>query len=92
MSNSQQMFNAGATKGHAQAKTDEWTQSAKDTANAARDKTADIAQSTADTAHQKHEEASGFIQQTGEQVMNMAQGAVDSVKNTLGVGDHSHKK
>lgn len=28
--------------------------------------------------------------QTGEQVKNMAQGAVESVKNTLGMGDHKN--
>ncbi|OVA02271.1 hypothetical protein BVC80_9099g66 [Macleaya cordata] len=63
MSNSQQMFNAGETKGHAQAKTDQWVESAKDTANAARDKTTDAAQSTADTAQHKQEQAAGFLQQ-----------------------------
>ncbi|KAI3832266.1 hypothetical protein MKX03_011981 [Papaver bracteatum] len=90
---SNQSFNAGATKGHAQAKTQEWVESAKDTAQSARDKTADAAQSASDSAQQKREEASGFLQQTGEQVINMAQGAMDSVKSTLGVGDNNqHKK
>ncbi|KAI3927641.1 hypothetical protein MKW92_045048 [Papaver armeniacum] len=90
---SNQSFNAGATKGHAQAKTQEWVESAKGTAQSARDKTADAAQSASDSAQLKKEEASGFLQQTGEQVINMAQGAMDSVKGTLGVGDNNpHNK
>ncbi|WVY97284.1 hypothetical protein V8G54_029435 [Vigna mungo] len=36
-------------------------------------------------AEQNKEEAAGFLQQTGEQMKNMAQGAVDSVKHTLGM-------
>ena len=33
-----------------------------------------------------------FLFQTGEQVKSMAQGAIDGVKNTLGVGDNNTKK
>ncbi|KAI3983173.1 hypothetical protein MKX01_039664 [Papaver californicum] len=92
---SSQNFNAGQARGHAQAKTQEWVESAKDTAQSARDKTADATNATSDSCQQKKEEASGFLQQTGEQVMNMAHGAMEGVKNTLGVNDntsHSHKK
>ncbi|XP_077229025.1 late embryogenesis abundant protein (LEA) family protein [Tasmannia lanceolata] len=92
MSNSQQLYKGGKARGHAQEKTDEWIESAKGTANAAADKVADAAQSTQDNAQQKKDETAGFFQQTGEQMMNMAQGAVDSVKNTLGVGDQNTRK
>ena len=33
-----------------------------------------------------------FLLQTGERVENMAQGAVDSVKNTLGMAEKKWKK
>ncbi|KAI3835533.1 hypothetical protein MKW92_019081 [Papaver armeniacum] len=87
---SSQNFNAGQAKGHAQAKTQEWVESAKDTAQSARDKTADAANATSDSCQQKRKR-----HLTGEQVMNMAHGAMEGVKNTLGVNDntsHSHKK
>ncbi|ERN15862.1 hypothetical protein AMTRI_Chr07g76660 [Amborella trichopoda] len=92
MDHSQQLYKAGEARGHAQAKTDEWIQSAKDTANAAKDKTCDAAESARDSAQQSKDETSNFFAQTGEQMMNMAQGAVDSVKSTLGVGDQQPKK
>ncbi|KAK0608751.1 hypothetical protein LWI29_035371 [Acer saccharum] len=92
MSNMQQNFNAGQTKGNAQAKTEEWVESAQNTANAARDKASNAAQSTHDSALQGADQSAGFLQQTGEKVASMAQGAVDGVKNTLGMGDQtSHK-
>nr|DAD20110.1 TPA_asm: hypothetical protein HUJ06_021573 [Nelumbo nucifera] len=87
MADSTQMFRAGETHGHAQAKTEECIQSAKDTASTACDKTENAAQSTRDSAQQQD---SGFLQQTGEKIADMAQGAVDSVKNTLGIGDNSN--
>ncbi|KAG6420033.1 hypothetical protein SASPL_116547 [Salvia splendens] len=37
-------------------------------------------------AHRTQEEAS-FFEQTGEQFANLAQGAIDGVKNTLGYGE-----
>ena len=42
-----------------------------------------------DKARETKDQASGFIQQTGEQMKNMAQGAADAVKNTVGMGDNS---
>ncbi|TXG72464.1 hypothetical protein EZV62_001043 [Acer yangbiense] len=92
MSNMQQNFNAGQTKGNAQAKTEEWIESAQNTANAARDKASNAAQSTHDSTKQGVDQSAGFLQQTGEKVANMAQGAVDGVKNTLGMGDQSRHK
>ncbi|XP_043705579.1 late embryogenesis abundant protein 7-like [Telopea speciosissima] len=83
MASSQQQFRAG--EGHAM--TEDWLQSAKDTTTAARDNVANTAQNTMDSAQQKKDESANFFQQTGEQMMNMAHGAVDTVKNTLGVGD-----
>ncbi|KAF9609808.1 hypothetical protein IFM89_018662 [Coptis chinensis] len=85
---SQQTFRAGETQGQGR----RLDQSTKDTANAAQDKACNAAQSAKESGQQGQEHAAGFIQQTGEQVMNMAHGAMDSVKTTLGVGDHSHKK
>ncbi|EFH59773.1 hypothetical protein ARALYDRAFT_898993 [Arabidopsis lyrata subsp. lyrata] len=92
MSNLQQAYNAGQTKGQAhiwplQEKAEQWTESAKETAHSARDKTANAAQSTKESAQHGQQQASGFIQQTGESVKNMAQGAVDGVKNTLGINE-----
>ena len=77
---------------HEQAQTEEWIESAQNTANAARDKASNAAQSTNDSAQQGADQSTGFLQQTGEKMANMAQGAVDGVKNTLGMGDQtSHK-
>ncbi|MCL7037439.1 hypothetical protein MKW94_021098 [Papaver nudicaule] len=93
---SSQNFNAGQAKAmHRFAKAQEWVESAKDTTQSARDKTADADNATSDSCQQKKEEAAGFLQQTGEQVMNMAHGAMEGVKNTLGVNDntsHNHMK
>ncbi|KAK2993358.1 hypothetical protein RJ640_007625 [Escallonia rubra] len=80
-------FNAGQSRGGAQAKTEDWMESAKNTANAAHDKAADAANCTSGQAQQHKDESAGFLQQTGEQMVHMAQGAIDGVKNTLGVGD-----
>merc|ERR1712137_337245 len=85
MSNLQQNLQAAQNEG--QAKADEWAQSTKDTANAARDKTADATNSAKESAQQGKDSSAGFLNQTGGQMKNMAQGAVDNVKNTLGMGD-----
>ncbi|XP_059653976.1 late embryogenesis abundant protein 1-like [Cornus florida] len=82
-------YNAGQARGNAQAKTEEWVQSAQNTANSAQNATnraCDNVADSRDTAQQEREQNPGFLQQTGEQVMHMAQGAIDGVKNTLGVG------
>ncbi|WCJ32832.1 Isoleucine--tRNA ligase cytoplasmic [Euphorbia peplus] len=65
-------------------KASQFNETIQDKAEAARDKTADSAQ------HAK-EDPSGFLQQTGEQVKNAAQGAVDTVKNTLGMNEQTKK-
>ncbi|WVZ13775.1 hypothetical protein V8G54_011341 [Vigna mungo] len=49
------------------------------------DKANAAANTSGQTAEQDKEEAAGFLQQTREQMKNMAQGAVDSVKHTLGM-------
>ncbi|XP_043725792.1 late embryogenesis abundant protein 7-like [Telopea speciosissima] len=85
MDSSKQQFRAG--EGHAL--TEDWLQSAKDTTTGARDNVANAAQTTMDTAQQRQDETANFFQQTGEQMMNMAHGAVDTVKNTLGVADNN---
>ncbi|KAK1309246.1 hypothetical protein QJS10_CPA09g01941 [Acorus calamus] len=84
-----QQFKAGEARGRGAENANQMMESVKDKAQTARDKTCDAARSTHDSAQQGTEKATGFLQQTGEQVMNMAQGAVDSVKNTLGVGDNN---
>ncbi|KAL3507443.1 hypothetical protein ACH5RR_032825 [Cinchona calisaya] len=81
MSSAQNQFKAGQTHGKTQAKTEQWVESCKDSANTARENTAHAA-----------DQSAGFLQQTGEQVKSMAQGAIDGVKNTLGVGDNNNRK
>ncbi|XP_011073738.1 late embryogenesis abundant protein 1 [Sesamum indicum] len=85
MSSSQ--FNAGQTHGQTQAKAENWTESAKSTANAAHDKACDMAGDSQGQAQRSKEENAGLLQQTGEQMVNMAQGAIDGMKNTLGMND-----
>ncbi|KZV13940.1 late embryogenesis abundant protein 1-like [Dorcoceras hygrometricum] len=80
-------FNAGQARGQAQAKTEEWVESAKDTASKAHDKVCETAGQTQQQAQRSKDENANFLQQTGEQVVHMAQGAIDGVKNTLGMGD-----
>ncbi|KAK4406019.1 UNVERIFIED_CONTAM: Late embryogenesis abundant protein 1 [Sesamum angustifolium] len=70
-----------------QEKAEQWVDSAKDTMNQARDKASEAAENTQGQAQLRKEETAGFLQQTGEQVVNMAQGALDGVKNTLGMSD-----
>ncbi|KAK7290425.1 hypothetical protein RIF29_04843 [Crotalaria pallida] len=81
----QQSFNAGQTHGQTQAKAEDFIQSTKETASAAANRAHAAANTTGQTAQQNKEEAAGFLQQTGEQVKTMAQGAVDTVKHTLGM-------
>ena len=87
MSSMQQPFNAGQSQGQGQAKAEEWMQSTQETAHEARNATADAAQSAKESAQHGKNQSAGFLQQTGEQVMNMAHGAMDSVKNTLGMNE-----
>ncbi|KAI3920518.1 hypothetical protein MKX01_000857 [Papaver californicum] len=65
--------------------------SAKNTANTAGGHFANAAQATRDyvvgAAQPEKEETPGFLQQTGTTVMNTAQGAVETVKNTVGMSD-----
>ncbi|MCH4805160.1 hypothetical protein MLE29_10795 [Pasteurella multocida] len=81
MSSAQQNFNAGQTQERAEQR----MESAKNSASAALDKAHDAANTTGRESEQNKQEAAGFLQQTGEQVKNMAQGAMDSVKHTLGM-------
>ncbi|KAE9461826.1 hypothetical protein C3L33_06309, partial [Rhododendron williamsianum] len=61
---------------------------AQSTANKACDKAAD----SKEEAQQGKERSAGIMQQIGEQVMNMAQGAIDRVKNTLGINETTRVK
>ncbi|KAL8479756.1 hypothetical protein ACS0TY_026097 [Phlomoides rotata] len=80
-------FNAGHTHGQTQAKTEEWVESAKSTANKAHDKACEATGKSHEQAQRSKDENATFFQQTGEQMANMAQGAIDGVKNTLGMGE-----
>merc|ERR1711924_387471 len=92
MASAKQNYKSGQAHGQGQAKTEEWVQSTKDTANATKDKTASAAQSAQESAQHGKDQSAGFLQQTGEQVKNMAQNAVDSVKNTIGMAENNAKK
>ncbi|KAF4351589.1 late embryogenesis abundant protein 2-like [Cannabis sativa] len=103
------MSNMQETKAKAEAKAEEMSQCAKDTATEAKDRTVDAAHSatdsaietkdkTVDAAHSATDSATdsiqhgkdqsaGFLQQTGEQMKSMTQGAMETVKSTLGVSD-----
>ncbi|KAK7344550.1 hypothetical protein VNO77_14287 [Canavalia gladiata] len=85
MSSAQQNFSAGQAQGQTQIKAEDCIQSTKESACAAADKAQTAANTSGQTAQENKEEAAGFLQQTGEQVKTMAQGAVDSVKHTLGM-------
>ncbi|XP_024031295.1 late embryogenesis abundant protein 1 [Morus notabilis] len=87
MSSIQQEFNAGQNQAHTQAKTEELAQSIKDSANEAEERTAEAAQSASESAQQGKDQTAGFLQQTGEQLKNVAQEAVDTVKGTLGISE-----
>ncbi|CAN6464756.1 unnamed protein product [Victoria cruziana] len=91
MADSRQMFRAGQAKGQAEEKTEQWIDSAKDTAHAAGEKACEAAQSAADSAEHCQQQAPSFLQQTGEQIKNMAHGAAESVKQTLGMGEQTRK-
>ncbi|XP_034896243.1 uncharacterized protein [Populus alba] len=66
-------YSAGELTGQAQAKKDDFMNQCQEGLN----------QSTQDSSYTA--QASSFIHQTGEQVKNMAQGAAEAVKNTLGM-------
>nr|CAD1843425.1 unnamed protein product [Ananas comosus var. bracteatus] len=68
-------YKAGEAAGHAQIKKNEMM-----------DKASGVAQSCKESCQQGGEKAGGFMQQAGEQVMQMAQGAADTVKNAVGMG------
>uniref|UniRef100_A0A2P2IXM3 Uncharacterized protein n=1 Tax=Rhizophora mucronata TaxID=61149 RepID=A0A2P2IXM3_RHIMU len=86
MSDIQQNLDAGQTRGQTQAKAQQGTESVHD---AARNTTARGTQSGqhCGQAQQMRDENAGFIHQTGEQMKNTPQSAVDSAKNTLGMGN-----
>ncbi|GKG21132.1 hypothetical protein Tco_0383727, partial [Tanacetum coccineum] len=51
-----------------------------------KDKASDMARSTKETAEAGKDKTGGMMQKTGEAVKNMAAGATEAVKNTLGMG------
>ncbi|MCD7469627.1 hypothetical protein HAX54_008769 [Datura stramonium] len=70
-----------------QAKTEQIAESAKSTVHSMVEKVENATQNAHQSAQlNKEQNNPGFLQQTGEQVIHMAQGAVDGVKNTLGIG------
>ncbi|KAG7026133.1 hypothetical protein SDJN02_12632, partial [Cucurbita argyrosperma subsp. argyrosperma] len=87
MSSMQQSFNDDQTKSLTQARTEEWMEATQSTGNEPRDiLPTDSAQAQLSAHHDKQEPAT-FLQQTGEKMVHMAQDAVDTVKETLGMGD-----
>ncbi|VFQ92271.1 unnamed protein product [Cuscuta campestris] len=86
-------YTAGQSHGQTQAKAEQWAESAKGTANSAVDKAENATQNAQQSAQQRRAEEgeTGFLQQTGEQMISMAQGAIDGVKNTLGMGGDQKK-
>ncbi|XP_009777266.1 late embryogenesis abundant protein 1-like [Nicotiana tabacum] len=85
-------YNAGESHGQAQANTEQWVDSGKSIANSAVDKAENATQRASETAEQNKDQNSGFLQQTGEQMIHMAQGAIDGVKNTLGMGSDKKQR
>ncbi|CAN4095885.1 unnamed protein product [Withania somnifera] len=83
-------LNAGESHGQAQANTEQWIDSAKNKANSAVDQAENAAQRASESGQPNKDQNSGFLRQKGEQMMHVAQGAIDGVKNTLGIG--SEKK
>ncbi|XP_015075928.1 late embryogenesis abundant protein 1-like [Solanum pennellii] len=83
-------FNAGESHAQAEANTEQWVDSAKNVANSAVNKAENATQRASESAQQNNDKNAGFLQQKGEQMIHMAQGAIDGVKNTLGMG--SEKK
>lgn len=71
-------------------KTYETAQQAKEkaaqTAQEAREKTAETTESAKQKAQEGKDNSKGVMQQTGEKVMQMAESAKDTVKQTLGIG------
>ncbi|KAJ4771734.1 hypothetical protein LUZ62_064712 [Rhynchospora pubera] len=70
---------------HAKDKTAEATQAAKERAQEGTDKTGSYIGEKTEAAKQK---TGGILQQAGEQVKNVAVGAKEAVKNTLGMGEN----
>ncbi|KAI3854435.1 hypothetical protein MKW92_051755 [Papaver armeniacum] len=80
---------ANSTTNTAQQKKEETSGVLSDTAQKAREHVANAADSVSKAAKPEEEKtpAPGFLQQTGTAVVNTAQGAVEAVKNTIGMND-----
>ncbi|PWA97660.1 late embryogenesis abundant protein Dc3 [Artemisia annua] len=61
------------------------TENVKNTLGMGTPTTTKVARSTQDTAVAAKDKTGGVLQTTGDSVMNAAQGATESVKNTLGI-------
>merc|ERR1712202_54028 len=86
MASAKQNYKSGQAHGQGQAKTEEWVQSTKDTANTAKDRTASAAQSAKDRTASVAQSAQESAQHGKDQ------SAVDSVKNTIGMAENNAKK
>ncbi|KAJ4722842.1 Late embryogenesis abundant protein [Melia azedarach] len=74
-----------------QEKTEEWIDSIRGAANSAEESTNNSAgQSANESAQQGMDQSADVIQQSGEKVTNMAQGAAEDAKNTLGMGQSNN--
>ncbi|XP_057772376.1 late embryogenesis abundant protein 1 [Salvia miltiorrhiza] len=80
-------YNAGQNRAQAQSTTEQWVDSAKQTASQVHDQAHEAVGHSQGQTQQRKEENATFLQQTAESVANTAQGAIDGVKNTLGMGD-----
>lgn len=69
-----------------QVKKDESVDKASTASESTKESTVENAQNY---AYELKDQASAILQQTGEQVKNMAQGAAEAVKSTLGINDLS---
>ncbi|KAF2615538.1 hypothetical protein F2Q70_00010345 [Brassica cretica] len=67
MSNLQQSYNAGQTRGQAKEKVEQWTESAKEIVHSARDKTANAAHKT--TTTRKHRYSDDEYRRTGRRYL-----------------------
>ncbi|XP_030525405.1 late embryogenesis abundant protein 1-like [Rhodamnia argentea] len=79
-------YKAGDMIGQAQMKKEECVDQASNQYQAAMDR---LSGTTPNSGYDIKGQASNFLHQTGEQVKNMAQGAAEAVKSTLGMNNNA---
>ncbi|KAI3901829.1 hypothetical protein MKW92_047719 [Papaver armeniacum] len=78
---------SNTTPNTAQQKKEETSGVLADTTQTAKDHAANASDSVSKAAKPEEEKTPGFLEKTGTAVVNTAQGAVEAVKNTIGVND-----